>query len=241
MSNKLKLFLGISYLIILFGFLLFLFLKLDFGRLNDFTYYKELQLMIEESVGNNFQLNLLYFFIFSVIWIILLGFGSPLLLLSGILFGKWIGFSISLISISLGTLILYSITDFFFRDLVKNNLEKRFYQYISIIKKNEFFYFFIFRFFGGLGVPFALQNTLPVIFNMKKTNYFFASFLGFIPHFFIWNSLGAGLNNYILASESFNFFNLLFTPEIYIPIIFFIILVLISFILKKKFFNNDNK
>ena len=113
MSNKLKLFLGISYLIILFGFLLFLFLKLDFGRLNDFTYYKELQLMIEESVGNNFQLNLLYFFIFSVIWIILLGFGSPLLLLSGILFGKWIGFSISLISISLGTLILYSITDFF--------------------------------------------------------------------------------------------------------------------------------
>ena len=211
MSNKLKLFLGISYLIILIGFLLFLFLKLDFGRLNDFTYYKELQLMIEESVGNNFQLNLLYFFIFSVIWIILLGFGSPLLLLSGILFGKWIGFFISLISISLGTLILYSITDFFFRDLVKNNLEKRFYQYISIIKKNEFFYFFIFRFFGGLGVPFALQNTLPVIFNMKKTNYFFASFLGFIPHFFIWNSLGAGLNNYILASESFNFFNLLFT------------------------------
>ena len=81
--------------------------------------------MIEESVGNNFQLNLLYFFIFSVIWIILLGFGSPLLLLSGILFGKWIGFSISLISISLGTLILYSITDFFFRDLVKNNLEKK--------------------------------------------------------------------------------------------------------------------
>ena len=158
MSNKLKLFLGISYLIILFGFLLFLFLKLDFSRLNDFTYYKELQLMIEESVGNNFQLNLLYFFIFSVIWIILLGFGSPLLLLSGILFGKWIGFSISLISISLGTLILYSITDFFFRDLVKNNLEKRFYQYISIIKKNEFFYFFIFRFFGGLGVPFALQT-----------------------------------------------------------------------------------
>ncbi len=238
MSNKLKLFLGISYLIILFGFLLFLFLKLDFGRLNDFTYYKELQLMIEESVGNNFQLNLLYFFIFSVIWIILLGFGSPLLLLSGILFGKWIGFSISLISISLGTLILYSITDFFFRDLVKNNLEKRFYQYISIIKKNEFFYFFIFRFFGGLGIPFALQNTIPVIFNMKKTDYFFASFFGFIPHFFIWNSLGAGLNKYVSVSDSFNFLKLLITPEIYIPIICFVFLILISLILKKKYLND---
>ena len=75
---------------------------------------------------------------------------------------------ISLISISIGALLLYSIADFFFRDLVKNNLENKFSRYISIIKKNEFFYFFIFRFFGGLGVPFALQNTLPVIFNMNK-------------------------------------------------------------------------
>ena len=134
-----------------------------------------------------------------------------------------------------GALLLYSIADFFFRDLVKNNLENKFSRYISIIKKNEFFYFFIFRFFGGLGVPFALQNTLPVIFNMKKTNYFFASFLGFIPHFFIWNSLGAGLNKFVSVSDSFNFLNLLITPEIYIPIICFVVLVLISLILKKKY------
>ena len=150
MSNKLKLFLGVSYLIILVTFLLFLFLKLEFSRLNDFSYYKELQLIIEQFIGINFLLNLLYFFIFSIIWIILLGFGSPLLLLSGIFFGKWIGFFISLLSISIGTLLLYSITDFFFRDLVKNNLEGKFSRYVSIIKKNEFFYFFIFRFLGGL-------------------------------------------------------------------------------------------
>jgi len=241
MSNKLKLFLGVSYLIILVTFLLFLFLKLEFNRLNDFSYYKELQFIIEQFVGINLLLNLLYFFIFSIIWIILLGFGSPLLLLSGIFFGKWIGFFISLLSISIGVLFLYSIADFFFRDLVKNNLENKFSRYISIIKKNEFFYFFIFRFFGGLGIPFALQNTLPVIFNMKKTDYFFASFLGFIPHFFIWNSLGAGLNKYVSVSESFNFLNLLITPEIFIPIICFVVLVLISLILKKKYLNDQNR
>ena len=65
MSNKLKLFLGASYLIILVTFLLFLFLKLEFNRLNDFSYYKELQFIIEQFVGSNFLLNLLYFFIFS--------------------------------------------------------------------------------------------------------------------------------------------------------------------------------
>ena len=55
MSNKLKLFLGASYLIILVTFLVFLFLKLEFSRLNDFSYYKELQFIIEQFVGINFS------------------------------------------------------------------------------------------------------------------------------------------------------------------------------------------
>ena len=59
---------------------------------------------------------------------------------------------------------------------------------------------------GGFGVPFFLQNIFPVIFDMKKRNYFFSSFLGFIPGFFIFNSIGSGLNQYIKNSDNFNFF-----------------------------------
>ena len=44
----------------------------------------------------------------------LLGFGSPILIISGILFGQWLGTLISVISISFGALILYSIGNFFF-------------------------------------------------------------------------------------------------------------------------------
>ena len=43
MSKNLKLFLGISYLIILFAFLYFIFTVIEISRLNDFSYYKELQ------------------------------------------------------------------------------------------------------------------------------------------------------------------------------------------------------
>ena len=75
------------------------------------------------------------------IWVSLLGFGSPFLLISGILFGKWIGTFISVLSISIGALILYSIANFFFKDLVHNLLEKRFSKYIHLFKKNEFNYF----------------------------------------------------------------------------------------------------
>ena len=44
-----------------------------------------------------------------------MGFGTPLLLASGILFGKWIGTLVSVISISVGALILYLIAKFFFQ------------------------------------------------------------------------------------------------------------------------------
>ena len=150
-----------------------------------------------------------------------LGFGSPILIISGILFGKWIGTIISVISISIGALILYSIGSFFFRDLVKTMLEKKFQKYIKLFQKNEFYYFFIYRFIGGLGVPFGLQNLIPILFDMKKINYFLASFFGFIPSFFISNTIGAGLNSYIEEANSFNIIDLILTPEIYLPILSF--------------------
>ena len=237
MSKNLKLFLGISYLLILVAFLYFIFTGIEVSRLDDFLYYKELQSNIVNYISSNIFINLLYFLIFAIIWVALLGFGSPLLIISGILFGQWLGTIISVISISLGALVLYSIGNFFFRDLVKSILEEKFEKYIKLFQKNEFYYFFIYRFIGGLGVPFGLQNLIPILFNMKKINYFFSSFFGFIPGFFVFNTIGAGLNEYIEKTDSFNFFELIFTVEIYFPILMFIGLMILSIIIKKKFFN----
>jgi len=115
-------------------------------------------------------------------------------------------------------------------------LKDKFEKYIERFQKNEFFYFLAFRFAGGLGIPFGLQNVLPVIFNIKNSNYFFATSLGLIPHFFIWNSVGAGINNFIKGSDSFSFVNLIINKEIYLPIIIFLILLSFSLIVKKLFF-----
>ncbi|MDC0426629.1 VTT domain-containing protein [Pelagibacteraceae bacterium] len=241
MNKKLKLFLGISYLLILFTFLYFIFTQIEISRLNDFSYYKELQFNIDRFIGDKLYTNLIIFFLFTIIWIALLGFGSPLLIISGILFGKWIGTAISLLSISIGALILYSLTNFFFKDLINKILEKKFSKYIDLFKKNEFYYFFVFRLSGGVGIPFPLQNTLPVIFNMNKMNYFFSSLLGFVPGVFIFNSIGFGINKFIKEADSFSFVDLIFSKEIYFPIIIFIIFLVISLLIKKKFFNVRNK
>ena len=240
MSKNLKIFFGISYLLILFGFLYFIFTNIEINRLNDFSYYKDLQINLGNYISANIFINLIYFFIFSVVWVALLGFGSPILIISGVLFGKWIGTLASVISISCGALILYSIGIFFFRDFVKAMLEKKFKKYIHKFQKNEFFYFFIYRFIGGLGVPFGLQNLIPVLFDMKKINYFLASFFGFIPSMFIMNTIGAGLNSYVEQAQFFSMIDLIFSPGIYFPIILFVGFMIISFLVKKKFFDNAN-
>ncbi len=240
MSKNLKLFLGISYIVILFLFLFLIFSFIEIGRLNDFLYYKELQAILEKTISDNLFVNILIFFVFCIVWVSLLGFGSPLLLISGILFGKWIGTLVSVISISTGALILYIIANFFFRDLISNLFKKRFSKYIHLFKKNEFYYFLAFRLAGGLGIPFGFQNILPIIFNINKLNYFFASFFGFIPVFFITNTIGAGLNEYIKQADNFSFLNLIMSKEIFIPLCIFIIILITAGFIKKKVFDVNN-
>ena len=241
MNKSIKITLGSIYLIILITFLYFLLSKFDTSRISDFLYYKEIQINLEEIIGKNLIVNLILFFSFSVIWVVLLGFGSPLLILSGILFGKWVGTTISTVSISVGALSLYIIASYFFKDLVNQILKDKFEKYIERFQKNEFYYFFAFRLAGGLGIPFFLQNVLPVIFKMKNYNYFFASFFGFIPSFFIWNTIGSGINNFIKDSENFSLTKLIFSKEIYLPISMFVIFIFITLIVKNLFFNVSNK
>ena len=240
MSKNLKIFFGTTYLVILFVFLYFTFSAIEIGRLNDFSYYKELQSELDNFISANIAINILYFFIFAIVWVSLLGFGSPLLIASGILFGQWLGTLISVLAISIGALILYVIGSFFFRDLVKTILQEKFNKYINLFKKNEFYYFFIYRFIGGLGVPFGLQNLLPIIFEMGRLNYFISSLLGFVPAFFIMNTIGSGLNTYIKEAEIFNIFDLLLSSEIYLPILMFLGLMIASLVIKKKFFDGRN-
>ena len=237
MDKNIKITLGSIYLIILVIFLYFLFLNFDISRIDDFSYYKTIQERIENVIGENLVFNLFLFFIFSIIWVVLLGFGSPLLLLSGIIFGKWIGTFISLISISIGTLFLYIIGSYFFSNIINKVLKNKFSKFIERFQKNEFYYFFAFRAAGGLGIPFFLQNLLPVIFKIKNHNYFFASLFGFIPHFYIWNAIGAGINKFVKISDEFNLLNLILSRDIYVPILIFVVIILISLIIKNFFFN----
>ena len=55
--------------------------------------------------------------------------------------------------------------NYFFRDLIKEKFSSKFHFLINKFKENELLYFIIYRFIGG--IPFAISNLLPTLFNIK--------------------------------------------------------------------------
>ena len=64
MNKNIKITLGAIYLIILVAFLYFLFSKFDTSRISDFSYYKNIQIDLDEIIGKNLIINLFLFLFF---------------------------------------------------------------------------------------------------------------------------------------------------------------------------------
>ena len=237
MNLKLKLLIGIVYFICFSALMFVIFSNFDLKDLSDVNFFKNNQQLLNNLKLESTFLLLVLFSIFSIIWILLLGFGTPLALLSGFIFGKWVGTLISVLSLSIGATLLYCMANFFFKDFLKKKLSKKIEKFINLFNKNNFLYFMLFRFTGG-GMPFAVQNVLPVIFDMQIKNYFFSTLLGIMPGIFIINSLGAGVGNFINKNDSIVWHELIKDPEIYIPIIVFIAVLILASFINKFLFNN---
>ena len=236
-SRNLKLIIGGFYILILFFGLYYLFLFVDLKDLTSYEFIKSNKDTIIDFKNNNFIFLTLGFFIFSVIWYILLGFAGPILLFSGFVFGKWYGVTIAVFAASIGTTFLYLLAKLFFTDLIKEKLEPKFWKLKASFQKNELLYFALYRFAGGGGIPYGIQNVLPVLFNISIKNYFIGTFLGSWPTMFITVALGAGIEKYIDTNENLSFLKIISSPDIYLPILAFVLMILIGFIVKKLFFN----
>ena len=236
-TKNIKFLLGLFYLILLFIFLYFFFSKFS---LEEITTYKFIQTNREYLINikeSNTILLSFAFVIIAVIWVFLLGFGSPIILISGFIFGKWIGTLLATSSLSAGATLLYIFVNYFFKDLIKEKFLDKFKNLETKFKNNEFIFFLIYRFVGG--IPFPIANLLPALFNVKLKNYFFGSFLGIMPQTFIVASLGSGIEKIIKNNDSPpSIMELLLSPEIYLPILGFIFLIFTTLILKKIYYKS---
>ncbi len=234
-TKNIKIILGISYILIISIFLWFFFQNFS---IQDFTSYELIKAnrdSLEGIKNNNLILSSIIFFFGTILWVLLLGFGSPIFLVGGFIFGKWLGTFLVVFGLSTGATFLYIFANFFLKDIIKEKFSDRFYNLTDKFKRNEFIYFLIYRFVGG--IPFFISNILPTLFNIKLKNFFFGSIIGMAPQLFVGVSLGAGLSKILEENkEPPTIFQLVLTPDIYLPISGIIFLVLIAVYLKKYFF-----
>ena len=235
-SLNFKIIIGIVYLAIISAGLFFLLSFIDIRDLMSYEFIRSNKDIILEYRRDNFLILTILFYIFSIVWVLLLGFAMPLLIFAGFVFGKWWGILIVLTSTTIGAVLLYLLAGLFFREIIEEKLSPKFSKLRTFFARNDTTYFMFFRFVGGGGTPYSVQNVLPLLFNMPIKNYTIATFVGSMPSMFVTVSFGSGIEAVIDKNIEPNIFDIISSPEIYLPIIGFGILLIIAFFIKKFFF-----
>ena len=234
--KKIKLIIGVLYITIVGSFLFYLFSKFSFQELTSYDFIKENIEYLSELKKTNIILLSLSFLFFTILWVFpFLGFGSPIALLGGFILGKWLGVIVVVFGLSIGATFLYIFGNYFLKELVKEKFLNKFQNLEVKFKKSEFNYLLFYRFCGG--IPWQLSCVLPTLFNVKISNFFFATLIGIVPQIFLVTSIGSGLEKIINENlEIPKVTDIIFSSDIYIPLIVFAVLVIITFFLRKKFY-----
>jgi len=236
-SKKIKLFIGLIYISAVSLFLYFIFTKFSFQEITSYEFIKNNRDYFYDLRQTNLFLLGVSFILFSILWVFAAGFGSPLALFAGFIFGKWFGLLFTVIGLSIGATLLYVFANYFLKEMIRDRFLNRFQKLEEKFQKSEFLYLLVYRFIGG--IPFQIQNVLPCIFNVKVYNYFWSTFLGMIPSLFIMIFIGSGLEEIIDQNlNAPSVIDLITSPSIYIPLIAFFGLLIITIFFRKVFYKN---
>ena len=237
-AKKIKIFIGLFYLVAICLFLYFFFSKFSLQDLTSYDFIRENRSYFFELKNSNLFLTSIIFLLLTILWVFpFLGFGSPVALIGGFIFGKWIGTLIVVLGLSIGATFLYVFGNYFLKDLIREKFLNRFKSLETKFKKSEFTFLLVYRFIGG--IPWQLSCLIPTLFNVRVKNFFFATLIGIIPQIFLAVSIGSGLEKIIdQNSEIPSIKDIIFSADIYVPILAFFGLILITIILRKLFYKN---
>ena len=237
-TKKIKTFIGLSYLILVCLFLYFFFSKFSLQDLTSYEFIKQNRSYFFELKNSNLLLISIIFLLLTILWVFpFLGFGSPVALFGGFIFGKWIGTLIVVLGLSVGATFLYMFGNYFLKDFIREKFLNKYQSLEMKFKKSEFIYLLIYRFIGG--IPWQLSCLLPTLFNVKVKNFFFATIIGIIPQIFLAVSIGSGIEKIIDQNSKIpKITDVIFSQDIYIPILAFFGLILFTIFLRKIFYKN---
>lgn len=183
-----------------------------------------LYLSFSDTVNLHFYKFSIAFILISILWISLIGIVTPVLFISVLAFGYY-GIIVSLLSLILG-----SIINFFMATKTKSAIKKIQYKK-PFFSEDPFLIFIIFRLIPG--IPYLIKNLSVIFFKLNLKKFFLAVIISDTPQvviftFFLKRLIDSS-NEFLITQD----FNLIFN-QMYLPILVLILFMLVIFFLKRK-------
>lgn len=194
-----------------------------------------------ESLKNHRQILLLWnkdhfgwvLLCFMAIYILVVACSIPgamfLTLSAGFLFGPIIGLSVTIISATLGALIVFIAVQLALRDWVEKRTAHWVKKMEKGFKQNAFSYLLFLRLVPLF--PFWLVNIVPALLGVSTRTFILATVIGMIPGSFVYVMLGNSLG-YIFDTHQSPNLNIIFDPKVFLPLLALALLSLLPVIYK---------
>jgi uncharacterized membrane protein YdjX (TVP38/TMEM64 family) len=232
--SKLKIILGLIYLLIV-ALVTYLFFYYEIYNYVSSDFIKNDRKVIIIFIKKNIFICSFLFFLFSSIWFFLLGFGLPLVIAAGFLFGSYLGSVLLVMGFGIGATTLYIFANHYFKDLVFKYFSSKYKILDSHFKKNDLAYLLFLRLVPG--IPSQVGTLIPILFNIKPKKIFFSNIFGVAPNIFISVSLVSGISSKIEEGAQFNL-DFLSDPKVSVPLTALGVMVLVVNFIKQKFFKS---
>ena len=121
--KSIKILIGMTYLIVVSIFLFWFFSNFSIEEITNYKFIQSNRDYFINIKNKNLLLISILFTLLTLLWVFMLGFGSPVALLGGFIFGKWIGTFLVALGCSFGSSLLYLFGSYFLKDLIKKNIK----------------------------------------------------------------------------------------------------------------------
>ena len=137
-EKNIKIFVGSTYILVFSIFLWFLFQNFSFQDFSDYEIIKINKDKLISLKNLNLIISSIIFLLITIIWTLLLGFGTPIFLAGGFIFGKWLGTLIVVFGLTIGATLLYIFALYFLKDLISKKFSNKFNFFKKKFENNEF-------------------------------------------------------------------------------------------------------
>ena len=113
--KSIKILIGMTYLIVVSIFLFWFFSNFSIEEITNYKFIQSNRDYFINIKNKNLLLISILFTLLTLLWVFMLGFGSPVALLGGFIFGKWIGTFLVALGCSFGASSLYLFGNYFLK------------------------------------------------------------------------------------------------------------------------------